>query len=176
MGTASLRHMTDHEVTDRAVTDRAATVRVARAEDIPGLVASSVGLFAEDAGTRDRAVNADWPREHAAGSFATALEDPSRLVLVVEHEGQVVGHLMGSLTEPSALRPVKSATLMSLYVRPAHRRGGAGGRLVEAFLAWAAEQGAGQTEVTAYTDNTDALRFYARHGFAPRLVTLRRSF
>ncbi|MGY4738997.1 N-acetyltransferase family protein [Streptomyces sp. ATMOS53] len=173
--------MTDHEVTDRAVTDRAvtdraATVRVARAEDIPGLVASSVGLFAEDAGTRDPAVNADWPREHAAGAFATALEDPSRLVLVVEHEGQVVGHLMGSLTEPSALRPVKSATLMSLYVRPAHRRDGAGGRLVEAFLAWAAEQGAGQTEVTAYTDNTDALRFYARHGFAPRLVTLRRSF
>lgn len=57
-----------------------------------------------------------------------------------------------------------------------HRRDGAGARLVEAFLAWAAEQGAGHTEVTAYTDNTDALRFYARRGFAPRLVTLRRSF
>ncbi|SHH57501.1 hypothetical protein [Streptomyces sp. 3214.6] len=37
---------------------------------------------------------------------------------------------------------------MSRYVRPA-------------------EQGAGQTEVTAYPDNTDAPRFYARHGFAP---------
>jgi GNAT superfamily N-acetyltransferase len=162
-------------MTDQEVTDREVSVRVARTEDIPGLVASSTGLFAEDAGTRDPAVNADWPREHGAASFATALEDPSRLVLVLDHDGQVVGHLMGSVTEPSAVRPVKSATLMSLYVRPAHRRDGAGARLVEAFLAWAAEQGAGQTEVTAYTDNTDALRFYERQGFAPRTVTLRRS-
>ncbi|WP_143688140.1 hypothetical protein [Streptomyces sp. 3214.6] len=39
-----------------------------------GLVASSAGLFAEDAGTRDPAVDADWPHEHAAGSFETVIE------------------------------------------------------------------------------------------------------
>ncbi|MDX2677958.1 GNAT family N-acetyltransferase [Streptomyces soliscabiei] len=112
-----------------------------------GLVASGAGLFAEDAGTRDPAVDADWPHE-PAGSFATALEDRFRPVLVVEHEGQVVGHLIGSLTGPSVMRPGKSATLMSLYVRPAG-------------------EGAGRTEVTAYPDNTEAPRFSARHGFAP---------
>ncbi|MEV0634883.1 GNAT family N-acetyltransferase [Streptomyces sp. NPDC050619] len=138
------------------------------------LVACSAGLFAEDGGTRDVSINVDWPREHGAASFATALEDPARLVLVADRGGQVVGHLMGSVTEPTAMRPVKSATLISMYVRPAHRRARAGARLVEEFLAWAGARGAGLAEVTAYSANTDAIRFYERHGFGPRSLTLGR--
>lgn len=95
-------------------------------------------------------------------------------MLAAEHAGTVVGHLMGLLTEPTAMRPVKAATLMSVYVRPAHRGSGAGARLVEAFVHWAAAQGAGHAEVTAYAANTDAIRFYERGGFAPQAVTLRR--
>ena len=155
------------------MTDRQVIVRRARAEDIPGLVASSAGLFAEDGGTRDRSVNVDWPHEHGAQSFAAALEDPARLVLVVEHDGQVVGHLMGSVTGPTAKRTVTSATLVSIYVRPEHRRARAGDRLVEEFLDWARRQGAEHAEVTAYAANTDAIRFYERGGFAAMTVTLR---
>ncbi len=149
-------------------------MRWARTEDIPGLVASSAGLFAEDGGTRDPGINVHWPREHGAESFAAALEDPERLVLVADFEGRVVGHLMGSVTEASARRPVRSATLISLYVRPEHRRAGTGARLVGEFLAWATGRGAEEVEVTAYTANTDAVRFYERHGFAASTLTLRR--
>ncbi len=149
------------------------TVRRARADDIPGLVASSTCLFAEDAGTRDPSVDADWPREHAAASFAAALDDPARLVLAADRAGAVVGHLMGSLTEPTARQPVRTATLISLYVRPAHRSSGTGARMVEAFVRWAGEQGAEHAEVTAYAANPDAVRFYERHGFAAQTVTLR---
>ena len=155
--------MTDHEV----------TVRRARPDDIPGLVASSAGLFAEDAGTRDPSVDVDWPLRHGAESFAAALEDPARLVLVVDHDGEVVGHLTGTLTEPSAVRPVKSATLNALYVFPAHRRARVGGRLVAEFRAWAEAQGATQAEVAAYAANPDAIRFYERQGFGAHAVTLR---
>lgn len=150
-------------------------VRRARAEDIPGLVASSAGLFAEDGGTRDTTINVDWPREHAAESFAAALDDPARLVLAVEHAGRVVGHLMGSVTEATAMRLVRSATLVSIYVRPEHRRARAGADLVARFLVWAREQGAEQAEVTAYAADTDAIRFYERGGFAPHTLTLRRA-
>lgn len=160
-------------MTESTAHDLTATVRPARADDIPGLVASSTGLFAEDAGTRDPSVDADWPRAHAAASFAAALEDPARLVLVVEYAGEVVGHLMGSLVEPTAVRPVKAATLTSVYVRPARRSSGAGARMVEAFVRWAGDQGAGHAEVTAYAANADAIRFYERNGFAPQAVTLR---
>ncbi|WP_030937620.1 GNAT family N-acetyltransferase [Streptomyces sp. NRRL S-646] len=155
------------------MTDRQVIVRRARAKDIPGLVASSAGLFAEDGGTRDSSVNVDWPREHGARSFAAALEDPARLVLAVEYDGQVVGHLMGSVTGPTEKRTVTSATLVSIYVRPEHRRARAGDRLVEEFLDWARRQGAEHAEVTAYAANTDAIRFYERGGFAAMTVTLR---
>jgi len=155
------------------MTDRQVIVRRARAEDIPGLVASSAGLFAEDGGTRDSSVNVDWPREHGARSFAAALEDPARLVLAVEYVGQVVGHLMGSVTGPTEKRTVTSATLVSIHVRPEHRRARAGDRLVEEFLDWARRQGAEHAEVTAYAANTDAIRFYERGGFALMTVTLR---
>lgn len=142
-------------VTVRTMTDDELTVRRARSDDIPGLVASSAGLFAEDAGTRDPSVDVDWPRRHGAESFATALTDPARLVLVVDHAGEVVGHLTGTVTEPSAVRPVKSATLNALYVRPAQRRARVGARLVEEFLAWAEAAGATQAEVAAYAANPD---------------------
>jgi ribosomal protein S18 acetylase RimI-like enzyme len=155
------------------MTDRQVIVRRARAEDIPGLVASSAGLFAEDGGTRDSSVNVDWPREHGARSFAAALEDPARLVLAVEYDGQVVGHLMGSVTGPTEKRTVTSATLVSIHVRPEHRRARAGDRLVEEFLDWARRQGAEHAEVTAYAANTGAIRFYERGGFAAMTVTLR---
>ena len=92
------------------MTDHEPTVRPARPEDIPGLVASSAGLFAEDAGTRDPSVDVDWPRRHGAESSAAALADPARLVLAVDHGGEVVGHLTGTLTEPSAVRPVIRGT------------------------------------------------------------------
>ncbi|MHC3467245.1 N-acetyltransferase family protein [Streptomyces sp. 7R007] len=157
------------------MTDRDVIVRRARTEDIPGLVESSAGLFAEDAGTRDSTMNVDWPREHGAASFAAALEDPSRLVLAVDCGGQVVGHLVGSLTEPSARRPVTSATLVSMYVRPEHRRARAGARLVAEFLDWARRQGAEHAEVTAYAANVDAVRFYERNGFGAMLLTLRQA-
>ncbi len=71
------------------------------------------------------------------------------------------------------MRPVKAATLISVYVRPARRSSGAGARLVEAFVRWAGEQGAEHAEVTAYEANADAIRFYERSGFAPQSVTLR---
>lgn len=157
------------------MTDRQVIVRRARAEDIPGLVASSAGLFAEDGGTRDSSVNVDWPREHGARSFAAALDDPARLVLAVEYDGQVVGHLMGSVTGPTEKRTVTSATLVSIYVRPEHRRARAGDRLVEEFLDWARRQGAEHAEVTAYAANADAVRFYERGGFTAMTVTLRQS-
>ncbi|MES5817539.1 GNAT family N-acetyltransferase [Streptomyces sp. RG80] len=157
------------------MTDQDVIVRRARTEDIPGLVASSAGLFAEDGGTRDTTINVDWPHEHGAASFAAALEDPTRLVLVVDRETRVVGHLMGSVTEATDRRLVKSATLISMYVRPEHRRARAGAALVGEFLAWARREGAEEAEVTAYTANADAIRFYERGGFTPQLVTLRQT-
>ncbi|UPZ27366.1 GNAT family N-acetyltransferase [Streptomyces sp. LRE541] len=153
---------------------RGANVRRARPEDVPALVASSAALFAEDAGTRDPTVDITWPLTHGAERFTAKLDDPARLLLVAERDGEVVGHLAGVVAEGSAMRPVKVATLVSLYVRPAHRGTRTGARLVAAFLDWAREQGAQQAEVTAYAANEDAVRFYERNGFGTHTLTLGR--
>ena len=148
-------------------------VRRARAEDVAGIVVSSSLLFAEDGGERDPSLNVDWPRLHGAEAFTAALQDPGRLLLAAVRDGEVVGHLSGSMSGPTAMRPVGSATLMALYVRPEHRRARVGARLVDAFLAWAREGGAAHAEVTASAGNADGIRFYEREEFRPQAVTLR---
>jgi GNAT superfamily N-acetyltransferase len=155
--------------------DQHREVRVRRAgpADVDGLVACSSALFAEDAGTRDPSVDVGWPRRFGAERFAAGVADPSRLLLVADYDGEIVGHLNGSATEGSAMRPVRIATLVSMYVHPDHRRGGLGGRMVAQFSAWAREVGAELAEVTAYSGNAEAVRFYERHGFAGHSVTLR---
>ncbi|WP_131738107.1 GNAT family N-acetyltransferase [Actinomadura roseirufa] len=148
-------------------------VRLAEPRDVPGLVASSSALFAEDAGTRDPTVNATWPREQGERRFVEELADPLRLTVVAERDGEIVGHLSGQLTESWSKRPVRVATLATLHLSPDLRGGGFGAALTERFLEWAREQGAAVAEVSAYAANQGAVRFYERQGFAVHSVTLR---
>lgn len=61
----------------------------------------------------------------------------------------------------------KEAELISLWVAPAWRGHGAGDRLVETVLAWAAREGFTDVGLWVATGNTRAERLYARHGFVP---------
>lgn len=148
-------------------------IRPATAPDVDGFVASSAGLFAQDAGSYDDTVDIAWPRKYGATRFLEGLADPDRLVLVaVDSAGAVVGHLTGLVAEPTAMRPVRVATLSSLYVFPEHRHAGLGARLVAEFRSWARGRNCDRLEVTAYAANDGALRFYRQHGFAPQSILL----
>ncbi|MGH8876576.1 MAG: GNAT family N-acetyltransferase [Stackebrandtia sp.] len=147
-------------------------VREAVIDDLPGWVECSVGLFAEDSGTRDATMSQDWPRDHSPASFRAGLADDTRLLLVAVQGDHVVGALSGSVTEPSAIRPVRVASLVSMFVRPQYRSDGVGAQLVDAFRRWARRQSADRLSVTAYASNRGALRFYRRQGFVPHEVTL----
>ena len=59
-----------------------------------------------------------------------------------------------------------------MHVTAAWRGQRVGAQLVEYRRSWAKEKGAAQLRVTAYTANTDAIRFYQQHGFAPLETTL----
>ncbi|MBB5962872.1 GNAT family N-acetyltransferase [Planomonospora venezuelensis] len=152
------------------MTETGVVVRPAGAGDLDGVVACSAALFAEDAGTRDPALNVNWPREYGEATFANAVGDPDRLVLVADDGGRVIGHLTGSLSGPTPMRPVMVATLGSVYVQPHYRGRKIGARLVEEFRSWARGHGAQYAGVTAYASNEAAARFFERNGFAMHSV------
>jgi len=147
-------------------------VRAARPEDVPGLVGSSAALFAEDAGQRDPTMNLNWPHEHGTHHFTETVNNPDHLVLVAVADEHVIGHLTAVLGAPTTKRPVRVATLASLYVQPASRGSGAAGTLVDTFRTWARENQADLLAVTAYATNNRAIRFYERQGFTPATITL----
>jgi GNAT superfamily N-acetyltransferase len=95
-----------------------------------------------------------------------------KLVLLARDGTEVAGHLVGRLKGPGSVHPIRAADLESIHVYAAHRNRGIGDKLMTAFLAWATEKGAQRATVTAYAANDGARRFYARHRFAVRTVTL----
>ncbi|WP_228472866.1 GNAT family N-acetyltransferase [Streptomyces cyaneochromogenes] len=150
-------------------------VRTAIEKDIPNLVECAAALFAEDAGSRDSAINTNWPREYGPDRFATGLHDPDRLILTADSQnGSAVAYLTGTLAQPSPMTTFPIATLTAMWVSPDHRGSGVGAQLVEQFLTWAKERGAERAEVTAYVANEGARRFYARHGFTDHATTAAR--
>lgn len=144
--------------------------------DLAGLVGSVAGLWRADSGRHDPSVNPDWPQRSGADYFRSLLADPNAVVLAARTgpNGAVVGHLVGRYVPASDFRIVSTAVLESMQVRADLRGQGIGGRVVDAFLAWAAARGADRAVVMAYSGNTGAQAFYRRHGFAPLSVTLTR--
>ncbi|NYH93436.1 GNAT family N-acetyltransferase [Actinopolymorpha rutila] len=148
-----------------------AAIRVAKPADIPPLSELNAGLFAEDAGTRDPFVAAEWPGRDTY--VAELVADGRRNVaFVADVDGAAVGYLVGRLQDAGDFRPVVTAVLESMYVRPDRRDAGVGTALVHTFLAWANESGAGRVSVNAYCANTGAIRFYERFGLRSKTVTL----
>jgi GNAT superfamily N-acetyltransferase len=149
------------------------TVGTVRPDDIDAFVASVEGLFREDGGKHDPAIDVTWPTREGVSYYAGLLDDPNCLLAVARREQEVVGHLVGKLIGPDALRLVRFALLESMRVRRDLRGQGIGGLLVDEFIRWARRSGAELASVTAYAANDGARRFYARHGFAPMNVTMR---
>lgn len=148
-------------------------IRSAIPNDLPGLVASSGALFAEDGAVRDRLRNAEWPRDNGRPWIEGLLAVPDALVLVAaDHDGNVVGHLIGQFHAASAMWTGARTELISTYVAPEHRSRSLGSRLVEAFFVWSRERGAERFHVSAYAANEAAIRFYRRHGFASLSIEL----
>jgi GNAT superfamily N-acetyltransferase len=84
-----------------------------------------------------------------------------RTRFVAEIDGEVAGTVGAGPGEFSS-----SASLTALWVDPRFRHQGAGSALVEAVLAWAADQGYSQVLLWVTEVNRNAERLYVHHGFA----------
>jgi len=140
-----------------------------------------VGLHAalvrEDAGQRDPLMDQGWPAREGHAYFTALLGDPANVGFLAEEtagdEVAAVGFVVGRMGgEPNSLRPVRRASLESMFVQPEHRSHRVGEALVQRFLEWARDQGAEQVAVSAFAANDRAIAFYRRIGFVPRSLEL----
>ena len=121
-------------------------------------LASSPDAFGSTYDEEVRRSDAQWVTRLAVGAAS-----PLDLPLVAEVDGTRVGLAWGKI-EPPALG---IAHLYQVWVDPAFRGRGVGGRLVEAIKVWANEAGAFMMHLTVTCGDSSAARLYRRAGFRP---------
>jgi len=96
------------------------------------------------------------------------LSDESQLLIVSEHDGKVVGALLGSLTYVKERRWMQSRTygyIEELIVSNGARKLGVATALVSYFSDWASALGASSVDLHVWSNNTGAIGFYSSVGF-----------
>jgi len=144
-------------------------LRPATPADVPALAALGRDSFVAKFGDlyRPEDLAAFLQETHSEAAVAAELADPARLYRLAEQGGRLVGYC--KLAIPSSLaghaRGRNPFEIKQLYTAP-DATGGGIGRL---FMAWvleeAAARGADEIQLSVYSDNPEAQRFYARHGF-----------
>lgn len=109
-----------------------------------------------DAGGQDSAL--------FAARFSTLLGRDDLLALLAGPAEDPVGFALATF-RPTPYADGPLAQLEELYVRPAVRSRGTGTALVRALRAEAARRNALEILINVDADDTDARRFYERHGF-----------
>lgn len=94
-------------------------------------------------------------------------------LFVLRVAGKVVG-MANALITVSTAQGAPVLLLEDVIVGRACRGGGHGRRLVEHVCAWAKAQGMARVTLLADQDNAPALAFYARLGFEPSAMVVRR--
>ncbi|MDK9759492.1 GNAT family N-acetyltransferase [Vibrio sp. D173a] len=99
------------------------------------------------------------------------LSDDNQLLVVSEHDGKVVGALLGSLTTVKERRWTQSRRygyIEELIVSSEARKLGVATALVSYFSDWASTLGASSVDLHVWSNNTGAIDFYSRVGFQPK--------
>lgn len=107
----------------------------------------------------------------------TALVDLSQIVLVAKLNQQVVGFLYGYLKKYSGFfRRRDVAHVSDIAVTPQYRSRGIGTLLMDYFVNYFAEKN-NADEITLYVhvQNERAIKFYKKHRFETKLLTMRKS-
>lgn len=132
-------------------------VRPAQREDAPALYSMMQALARHEESSA--ALRIDLPAVQRDG-FG---ESPRFHALLAEVDGRPVGYVSYTIAY-SIWATTTIVAIDDLYVEPAHRRGGAGRRLMEEVRAICIRDGHGFVRWTVELDNPRAIAFYERLG------------
>jgi len=106
---------------------------------------------------------------HTPAKVAAEIADPAmRVRLAVDEADRLLGFckLVMACGWPEHARAASAIELKQLYLDPAITGRGIGGALMAWALDEAAAHGVGEMQISVWSGNHGAQRFYARHGFA----------
>jgi ribosomal protein S18 acetylase RimI-like enzyme len=146
-------------------------LRDATAQDAPALAALGRRAFcasfahlycAED-------LNTFLEASHTEAKVVAEVVDPGmRVRLALDEDGQLLGFckLVMASGWPEHARTSRVIELKQLYTDPAVTGRGIGAALMDWAVVEAIAFGAGEIQLSVYSENPGAQRFYARYGFA----------
>ncbi|WP_295530263.1 GNAT family N-acetyltransferase [Novosphingobium sp. Chol11] len=108
-------------------------------------------------------------KAHSDAALARELADPGMRIAVVERGGALAAFcklVLDSTLPREFSQPHQPLELKQLYTDPAQIGGGMGSQLLTWAVAQAQAEGADEVQLTVYSENHDAQRFYERRGFA----------
>jgi ribosomal protein S18 acetylase RimI-like enzyme len=105
---------------------------------------------------------------HTPAKVAAEIADPGmRVRLATAHDGELLGYckLVLACGWPEHARSSNVVELKQLYTAPGATNRGIGAALMDWALSEATAWGAGEMQLSVYSENGRAQRFYARYGF-----------
>lgn len=144
-------------------------LRAATAADIPALSALGTDSFVVKFGHmyKPEDLTAFLEETHSHAALAGELAHPERRYRLAEIDGALAGYcklaIPSSLIEyHDAARPIE---IKQLYTDPNLTGKGIGAALMDWAMAEARAYGADAIQLSVWSGNTDAQRFYTRYGF-----------
>jgi ribosomal protein S18 acetylase RimI-like enzyme len=104
---------------------------------------------------------------HSEAKVAKEIADPALRIMLAEADGKLLGFckLVMACGWPDHARGSAVIELKQLYTDPDATGQGIGAALMDWALAEAARFGADEIQLSVYSDNPGAQKFYARYGF-----------
>lgn len=145
-------------------------LRLARAEDAPALCALATDAFVAAFGHlyRPEDLNAFLAENRTAEVYRRAIADVGTRIALAKADGALAGYALihwpsEFASESDASRPL---ALHQLYCAPGQTGRGVGAALMEWALGEARALGRDAVQLSVWSGNIAAQRFYARYGFA----------
>jgi diamine N-acetyltransferase len=146
------------------------TLRPATPSDAEALSRIGIDSFVDKFGHMYTAKDlADFLDEvHSPAAVSAELNDPTRLYCLAERDGELVAYCKLGLVcgFPDHARGAHVIELKQLYTAPGQTGGGLGSALMDWAFAVAAGRGADEMQLSVWSGNDGAQRFYQRYGFA----------
>jgi ribosomal protein S18 acetylase RimI-like enzyme len=157
--------------------DERTTIRRAAPADLPAIGrrgALLVRMHHDFDAARFIPATSETPRGYAS-FLGTQLDEPDVVVLVAEHDGEVVGYAYAGVEgmDYMSLRG-PAGVLYDIIIDPAHRARGIGRLLLDEAIAALAARGAPRVVLSTAHQNVAAQRLFADAGFRPTMVEMTR--